>query len=46
MEDISTGVLEKINNIQAVKIKPKRDMMSQGQLVAKPETPLHNIQVE
>ena len=29
MEDVSTGVLEKINNIQEVKIKPKNDMMYQ-----------------
>ena len=27
MEDVSTGVLEKIKNIQEVKIKPKNDMM-------------------
>ena len=29
MEDVSTGVLEKIKNIQEVKIKPKNDMMYQ-----------------
>ena len=29
MEDISTRVHEKINNIQEVKIKPKNDMMYQ-----------------
>ena len=29
MEDISTGVLEKIKNIKEVKIKPKNDMMYQ-----------------
>ena len=96
MEDVSTGVLEKINNIWEVKIKPKmiwcnktytiayvkiqknetihyvkptaqllfknrfpkggqtcrrevvnpRHQTSQGQSVAKPETPLQNIQVE
>ena len=28
MEDASTGVLEKIKNIQDVKIKPKNDMMN------------------
>ena len=27
MEDVSTGVLEKINNIQEVKVKAKNDMM-------------------
>ena len=27
MEDVSTGVLEKIKNIYEVKIKPKNDMM-------------------
>ena len=30
MEDVSTGVLEKIKNIQEVKIKPKNDMMYQN----------------
>ena len=29
MEDVSTGVLEKINNIEEVKIKSKNDMMYQ-----------------
>ena len=29
MEDVSTGVLEEIKNIQEVKIKPKTDMMYQ-----------------
>ena len=29
MEDVSTGVLEKIKNIQEVKIKPKNDVMYQ-----------------
>ena len=29
MEDVSTGVLEKIKNIQEVKIKPQNDMMYQ-----------------
>ena len=30
MEDVSTGVLEKMNNILEVKIKPKNDMMYQN----------------
>ena len=29
MEDVSTGVLEKIKNIPEVKIKPKNDMIYQ-----------------
>ena len=29
LEDVGTGVLEKVKNIYAVKIKPKNDMMYQ-----------------
>ena len=35
MEDISTGVLEKIKNIEEVKIKQKNDVMNKTYIMKK-----------